>query len=121
MVGASCFWWRAGFLRLLHIRVIPLSAQSGYANGPGGRNSSCVAAARLDRSRYPEFLARAKPLHRNRPIDDRVDLRMFIFGVLTISSADIGASRQILSLMEDEDRGLGLIGMTPSGPAADER
>jgi O-antigen ligase len=46
---------------------------------------------------------------------------MFIFGVLTISSADIGASRQILSLMEDEDRGLGLIGMTPSGPAADER
>ena len=46
---------------------------------------------------------------------------MFIFGVLTISSADIGASRQILSAMEDEDRGLGLIGMTPSGPAADER
>jgi len=46
---------------------------------------------------------------------------MFIFGVLTISSADIGASRQILSAMKDEDRGLGLIGMTPSGPAADER
>ena len=46
---------------------------------------------------------------------------MFIFGVLTISSADIGASRQSLSAMEDEDRGLGLIGMTPSGPAADER
>jgi len=46
---------------------------------------------------------------------------MFIFGVLTISSADIGASRQILSAMEDEDRGLRLIGMTPSGPAADER
>jgi len=46
---------------------------------------------------------------------------MFIFGVLTISSADIGASRQTLSAMEDEDRGLGLIGMTPSGPAADER
>lgn len=46
---------------------------------------------------------------------------MFIFGVLTISSADIRASRQILSAMKDEDRGLGLIGMTPSGPAADER
>jgi O-antigen ligase len=46
---------------------------------------------------------------------------MFIFGVLTISSADIGASRQILSAMKDEDRGLGLIGMTPNGPAADER
>jgi O-antigen ligase len=45
---------------------------------------------------------------------------MFIFGVLTISSADIGASRQILSAMEDEDRGLRLIGMTPSGPPADE-
>jgi hypothetical protein len=40
---------------------------------------------------------------------------MFIFGVLTISSAGIGASR------EHEDRDLGLIGMTPSGPAADER
>jgi O-antigen ligase len=46
---------------------------------------------------------------------------MFIFGVLTISSADIGGSRQILSAMEDEDRDLDLIGMTPSGPAADER
>src|SRR5229473_744469 len=46
---------------------------------------------------------------------------MFIFGVLTISSADIRASRQTLSAMKDEDRGLGLIGMTPSGPAADER
>jgi O-antigen ligase len=46
---------------------------------------------------------------------------MFIFGVLTISSADIGASRQSFSAMEDEDRGLGLIGMTPSGPPADER
>ncbi len=46
---------------------------------------------------------------------------MFIFGVLTISSADIGASRQILSATKDEDRGLGLIGMTPSGPASDER
>jgi O-antigen ligase len=46
---------------------------------------------------------------------------MFIFGVLTISSADIGGSRQILSAMEDEDRDLRLIGMTPSGPAADER
>jgi O-antigen ligase len=45
---------------------------------------------------------------------------MFIFGVLAISSADIGASRQILSAMEDEDRGLRLIGMTPSGPPADE-
>jgi O-antigen ligase len=46
---------------------------------------------------------------------------MFIFGVLTIASADIGGSRQILSAMEDEDRDLRLIGMTPSGPAADER
>jgi hypothetical protein len=46
---------------------------------------------------------------------------MFIFGVLTISSADIGASRQILSAMEEEDRGLGLIGMTTRGPTADER
>lgn len=46
---------------------------------------------------------------------------MFIFGVLTISSADIGGSRQILSSVEDEDRDLRLIGMTPSGPAADER
>jgi O-antigen ligase len=46
---------------------------------------------------------------------------MFIFGVLTISSADIGGSRQILSAMEDEDRDLDLIAMTPSGPAADER
>jgi hypothetical protein len=53
---------------------------------------------------------------------DFYDSRLFfIFGVLTISSADIGASRQILSAMEDEDRGLRLIGMTPSGPAADER
>ncbi|WIM13738.1 O-antigen ligase family protein [Enhydrobacter sp.] len=40
---------------------------------------------------------------------------MFIFGVLTISSADIGASR------EHEDRELGLIGMTAGSPAADER
>jgi O-antigen ligase len=46
---------------------------------------------------------------------------MFIFGVLTISSADIGASRQILSAMEEEDRGLGLIGVTTRGPTADER
>jgi len=45
---------------------------------------------------------------------------LFIFGVLAISSADIGSFRQILSAMEDEDHGLRLIGMTPSGPAADE-
>lgn len=46
---------------------------------------------------------------------------MFIFGVLTISSADIGASRQILSAMETEDRGPSLIGMAPSGRAGSER
>jgi hypothetical protein len=46
---------------------------------------------------------------------------MFIFGVLTISSADIVASRQVLSVREDEDRDVGLVGMTPSGPAADKR
>ena len=40
---------------------------------------------------------------------------MFIFGVLTISSAEIGASR------EHEYRDLGPISMTPSGPAAGER
>jgi O-antigen ligase len=45
---------------------------------------------------------------------------MFIFGVLAISSANIGSFRQILSAIEDEDHGLRLIGMTPSGPAADE-
>jgi O-antigen ligase len=45
---------------------------------------------------------------------------MFIFGVLAISSADIGSVRQASSDMEDEDHGLRLIGMTPSGPAADE-
>src|SRR5258705_9423491 len=76
MVGASCFWWRAGLLRILHIRVRSLSAQSGLGNGPGGRNGSGVAAARLDHSRYVEFLAPAKPLYRNRPVDDRADLWM---------------------------------------------
>jgi len=45
---------------------------------------------------------------------------LFIFGVLAISSADIGSFRQISSAMEDEDHGLRLIGMTPGGPAADE-
>ena len=45
---------------------------------------------------------------------------MFIFGVLTISSAD-RSSRQSLSAMEDEDHGLGPVGMRPIGPAADER
>ncbi|HJQ57917.1 MAG TPA: O-antigen ligase family protein [Vineibacter sp.] len=47
---------------------------------------------------------------------DFYDSRLiFIFGVLTISSAEIGASR------EHEDRAMGLIDMTPSGPTADER
>jgi len=45
---------------------------------------------------------------------------MFIFGVLTISSASIGPSRQISSAMEDEDGNLGLIRITPSGRAAGE-
>ena len=45
---------------------------------------------------------------------------MFIFGVLAISSANIGSFRQTLLAMEDEDHGLGPIGVTPSGPAADE-
>src|SRR5262249_32730411 len=40
---------------------------------------------------------------------------IFIFGVLTISSADIAAAK------EDEDRDLDPIGVTPGGPAADER
>lgn len=53
---------------------------------------------------------------------DFYDARLiFIFGVLTISSADIEASRQNLSVMEDEDRDLSLVGMTPSGPTVDER
>jgi len=54
---------------------------------------------------------------------DFYDCRLiFIFGVLTISSADIEASRRISSAMEeDEERDLGLIGMTPGGQAADER
>src|SRR5215831_2155368 len=121
MAGASRVRWRAGFLRILHLRVGPLSAQSGYGNGPGWWNSSYVASARLDRSRCAEILAWAKPLHRNRPIDDRVSRLMFIFGVLAISSANIGSFRQTLLAMEDEDHDLGLIGVTPSGPAADER
>jgi O-antigen ligase len=41
---------------------------------------------------------------------------MFIFGVLAISSVDIGASRQILSPMEAKDRDLGLVAMTPKRP-----
>jgi O-antigen ligase len=41
---------------------------------------------------------------------------MFIFGVLAISSVDIGAPRQTLSPMEDKDRDLGLVGMTPKRP-----
>jgi O-antigen ligase len=45
---------------------------------------------------------------------------MFIFGVLTISSASIGSSRQISSAMEDENGNLGLIRITPSGRAAGE-
>jgi O-antigen ligase len=45
---------------------------------------------------------------------------MFIFGVLTISSASIGPSRQISSAMEDEDGNLGLIRITRSGRAAGE-
>src|SRR5262249_8977078 len=44
---------------------------------------------------------------------------IFIFGVLAISSANIGSFRQTLLAMEDDDHGLGLIGVTPSGPAAD--
>jgi O-antigen ligase len=46
---------------------------------------------------------------------------MFIFGVLTISSAGADASRQISSAMEHEDRNVGLIRITPSGPAARRR
>lgn len=42
---------------------------------------------------------------------------MFIFGVLTISSADTGASRRISSAVEDD---LGLIRITPSSRAAGE-
>jgi O-antigen ligase len=45
---------------------------------------------------------------------------MFIFGVLAISSADIGSFRQVSLDIEDEDHGLHLIGVTPGGPAADE-
>jgi O-antigen ligase len=46
---------------------------------------------------------------------------MFIFGVLTLSSADIEDSRQILSATEEDDRGLRLVRMTASGPPADKR
>jgi O-antigen ligase len=45
---------------------------------------------------------------------------MFIFGVLTLSSAGIGPARQISSAMKDEDGSLGLIRITPSGRAAGE-
>ena len=45
---------------------------------------------------------------------------MFIFGVLTISSADTAASRQVSSAMEDEHRNFGPIRVKPSGPAAGE-
>ena len=53
---------------------------------------------------------------------DFYDSRLiFIFGVLTISSAGIGASTPILPAMGNQDRDLGLIGVTPNDPVVDER
>ena len=53
---------------------------------------------------------------------DFYDFRLiFIFGVLTISSADIGASNPILQAMGNQDRGFGLIRVTPSDPEVDKR
>ena len=52
---------------------------------------------------------------------DFYDSRLiFIFGILTISSADIGASNSTLPARGNQDRGLGLIGVTSSDPAVDE-
>lgn len=53
---------------------------------------------------------------------DFYDARLiFIFGVLAISSAGFGMSRQILPVMNEEDRDMRLLGMASSGPAVDER
>ena len=43
---------------------------------------------------------------------------MFIFGVLTISAAGTGASRQVSPAEKDEDHNFGMIHTTPSGRAA---
>jgi O-antigen ligase len=43
---------------------------------------------------------------------------MFIFGVLTISAAGTGASRQVSPAEKDEDHSFGMIHTTPSGRAA---
>jgi len=43
---------------------------------------------------------------------------MFIFGVLTISATGAGASKHASPPLEDDDRNVGLIHTTPSGPAA---
>jgi O-antigen ligase len=53
---------------------------------------------------------------------DLYDSRLiFILGVLTISSADIAASNSTSLARGNQDRDLGLVGVTPSDAAADER
>jgi O-antigen ligase len=53
---------------------------------------------------------------------DFYDSRLiFIFGVLTISSAGMGASNPIFQAMGSRDRRFGLISVLPSGPEVDER
>jgi hypothetical protein len=51
----------------------------GLIEGASGLNGRCDAAARLARSCCLEFLAWAKPLYRDRPLDDGIGLRFCLF------------------------------------------
>ena len=133
MAGASCFWWRAGFFRILHFgldryphNLVMEIAQAGGIVAVLLLLAWIVHLIRIlaRRNYYTEIGLSMTALLFGCALfsGDFYDSRLiFIFGVLTISSADIGASTPLLPAMGNQDRDLGLIGVTPNDPAVDER
>ena len=133
MAGASFFWWRldsfeyyTGLDRYPHNLVMEIAQTGGIVGALllVAWTFHLIRKSWYERNYYTEMgLSMTALLFGCASFSgDFYDSRLiFIFGVLTISSAGIGASTPILPAMGNQDRDLGLIGVTPNDPVVDER